>query len=198
MATQSSRKTTAKKKTEETDQVEVQVAVAGDPVEEKPAKKEPEKKQTLKAHKIAPHDIVTVRNGFQGTLCYTSPRTGERYIWDRFGDEIDMDFQDLRNARASSRRFFEENWFMFDDPEVIEALGVQAYYKNALDIDEFEGLFDKPFEEIRDTVSKLSNGQKHSVAYYAKKLVAEGKIDSLSVINMLENTLGLTLIDRDR
>lgn len=193
MAAQSSRKTTAKQKVAEQEQPEVQATEVANDVEAPKAKDKPK----LKVRSIGAHDIVTVRNGYQGSLSYISPRTGERYTWERFGDELDMDFQDLRNAKASSRRFFEQNWFMFDDPEVIEALGVQAYYKHALDIDEFEGLFDKSAKEIREIVSKLSDGQKRSVAYYAKKLVAKGQIDSLSVINMLEDTLGMVLIDRD-
>ena len=142
--------------------------------------------------------IVTVKNGFQGLLVYKSRRTNERFVWETFGDEQDMDLQELKNARNSSKTFFENNWFLIDDPEVLEYLGVSQYYKYALNFDSFDGLFNKTPDEISDTISRLSTGQKKSVAYRAKELIANGSIDSIKVINALEESLSIELIDRDK
>ena len=74
-------------------------------VEEAPAPK-----QSYKVRRDLPLNmIVTVRNGFNGRLVYKSPRTGERFVWDEFGDEQDLEFQELRNARNSQKAFFENN-----------------------------------------------------------------------------------------
>ena len=48
-------------------------------------------KKPTRAKKIDPDQIVTVKNGFQGRLIYKSPRTGERFVWEGFGDEQDME-----------------------------------------------------------------------------------------------------------
>ena len=77
--------------------------------EEKPATK-----------KIVAKDIdlsmeVTVRNGFQGALIYKSHKTGEKFEWDGFGDEQYMELKELKSAKTSSKKFFENNWFMFDE-----------------------------------------------------------------------------------
>ena len=50
----------------------------------------------LVAKDIDPNQIVTVRNGFQGMLIYKSKKTGERYIWQEFGDEQDMELSELK------------------------------------------------------------------------------------------------------
>ena len=150
----------------------------------------------LKAKKLDPHQYVTVRNGYQGKLIFISPRTREKFVWDEFGMEQELELQDLRSARGVSRRFFEENWFLIDDPEVIEYLGVERFYRNAISAEEFETLFDKPVDEIISIVSSLSNGQKRAVGYLAKKKVADGEVDSIKLIDALEKEIGMELIER--
>lgn len=145
---------------------------------------------------IDPHTVVTVRNGFQGLLVYRSRKTGDKYEWQEFGAEQDMEFQELRQARNSDRAFFENNWFLIDDPEIIEALNVGMYYKNALNFKNFDSIFTASPSAIAQKLAKLSNGQKKSVAFRARQLISENKIDSLGVIDALEKGLSITLIDR--
>jgi len=144
---------------------------------------------------LTPHSYVTIRNGFNGRLVYVSKRTGERFVWDDFGSEQDMELQELKNAKNSSRAFFENNWFMIDDPEVIAYLGVERYYKNALRFDSFDELFDLSPEDIKKRVALLSAGQKASVAYRARQLIAAKEIDSIRVIEALEDSLSAELIN---
>lgn len=154
-------------------------------------------KKTYRVKKdIDPNTVVSVRNGFQGTLIYISNRTGERFTWDSFGDEQDMDLKELKNAKNSSKIFFENNWFLIDDPEIIDYLGVTKYYENSLKYDSFDDLFEKKPSEIKEILSKISNGQKLSVIYRAKQLIEDGSIDSIKTINALENSLSVELIER--
>jgi len=143
---------------------------------------------------LDPHSYVTVRNGFNGRLVYVSKRSGERLVWSEFGDEQDMELQELKNAKNSYRAFFENNWFMIDDPAVIAYLGVERYYKNALAFEHFDDLFNLSPTEIERRVALLSEGQKASVAYRARQLIAEKEIDSIRVIEALERSLSTELI----
>ncbi len=147
------------------------------------------------AREIDPHTLVSVRNGFQGTLVYISKRTGEQYIWESFGDEQEMELQELKNAKTSSKRFFTDNWFMFDDDWVIDYLGVRSLYRYALDLESFDDLFAESPEKISETIKNLSDGQKNSIAYRARQLIAEGEIDSMKAIAALETALGVELTE---
>lgn len=153
-------------------------------------------KKPVVPKEIDPNQIITVRNGFQGRLVYKSKRTGERWSWESFGAEQDMELSELKNARNSNKKYFINNWFMFDEDWVIDYLGMRQYYKNSLNIQDFDQLFKKPVGEIEDIISKLSEGQRKSVAYRAKQLIAEGEIDSNRVINTLEKCLGVELVER--
>lgn len=153
-------------------------------------------KKPVVPKEIDPNQIITVRNGFQGRLVYKSKRTGERWSWESFGAEQDMELSELKNARNSNKKYFINNWFMFDEDWVIDYLGMRQYYKNSLNIQDFDQLFKKPVGEIEDIIYKLSEGQRKSVAYRAKQLIAEEEIDSNRVINTLEKCLGVELVER--
>ncbi len=145
---------------------------------------------------VDPSQYVTVRNGFQGRLVYRSKRTGELFVWDSFGAEQDMELSELKNAKNSNKKFFINNWFMFDEPWIVDYLGMGQYYRFAVSIQDFDKLFEKSAAEIEKVVSKLSDGQKKSIAYRAKQLVASGEIDSNRTIAVLEKCLGTELIER--
>ena len=155
-------------------------------------------KRQLVPKDIDPHTIITVRNGFQGRLVYRSKKTGERFVWDTFGAEQDMEIGELRNARNSNKKYFINNWFMFEEPWIVDYIGMSQYYKLAISIADFDKLFEKSAAEIERTVSKLSDGQKKSVAYRAKQLIASGSIDSNKAIATLEKCLGVELIEHDK
>lgn len=154
-------------------------------------------KKTYKVKKnLDPNMVVTIKNGFQGRLVYQSKKTGETFIWEEFGDEQDMELSEVKAARNSSKKFFINNWFLIDDPEVIEYLGVEQYYKHALNSENFDEIFNKTAKEIKEIISQLSTGQKRSLAYRAKQLIEDGTVDSIKVIKALEDGLGVELILR--
>ena len=147
---------------------------------------------------VDPTQYITVLNGYQGRLTYKSSRTGETFKWTEFGAEQEMELRELRNAKNTYKKYFEKNWFMFSDEFawVIDYLGVGQYYKNAISIEEFDNIFQKDLDELEKIVSKLSDGQKKAVAFRAKTLIADDKIDSNKTIRALEKILGVELVEK--
>lgn len=147
---------------------------------------------------VDPHEIVVVRNGFNGILVYISPKTGEKFVWDSLGAEQEMEIGEIRAAKNSSKAFFINNWFMFDEEYqwVIDYIGARMYYKNAIGIDNLDELFSLSAEEIEDRVSKLSQGQRQSLIYMAREKEANGEIDSRKVTSALEKSLGISLTEK--
>lgn len=145
---------------------------------------------------VDPNQYVTVRNGFQGRLVYKSRKNNEIFIWDEFGAEQEIELRELKNAKNSYKNFFVNNWFMFDEDWIVDYLGVRQYYKNAIKIDQFDDIFKQNPSELKKTILNLSEGQKKSIAYRAKELITEKKIDSLSTISILEEALGIELIEK--
>ena len=80
--------------------------------------------------------------------------------------------------------------------KLIEYLGVKQFYRNAIDISDFDDIFKKTPAELRKVISGLSDGQKRSVAYRAARLIESGEIDSRKTIATLEEVLGIDLIEK--
>lgn len=167
------------------------------PVAEETKRNEDEAIQAYRVkNALTPNTYVTVRNGFNGRLVYKSSRTNEKFVWEGFGAEQDIELQELKNAKSAHKAFFERNWFLFDNPEVIHYLGVERFYASALSFTDFEDLFTKSPEEVKARIAKIPDGQKQSLVYQAKQMISDGTIDSMKMINALEESLGVELIER--
>lgn len=174
----------AKKPLEQIEEVNVQLA-----------EQEPKPQYRIK-NELTPSTFVTVKNGFNGRLVFRCSRTNEKFIWEQFGDEQDIELQDLKNAKNAHKAFFENNWFLFDDPEVIHFLGVDRLYASSMDFREFDELFKKTPEEVVARIATIPDGQKQSLKYKAKQMISDGEIDSIKMITALEKCLGVELIER--
>ena len=181
--------------TEKTTRAKTAKASAEDSGSETATKQSTEPKQSIKAKDVDIHQYITVRNGFQGKLIYISKHTGEKFEWDGFGSEQEMELNELKHAKNSNKQFFTNNWFMFDDPWVIEYLGVRQYYKNTVPIDDFDDIFQKDPKELAKLLKNVPDGQKRSIAYRARQLIEEDAIDSLNTVKILEKELGVDLIE---
>lgn len=188
----SAKKTTAKKPAAKT-AAKPKASPAANPVEKAPVAEAPVARPTAK--EIDVNQYVTVRNGFHGHLVYKSSHTGELFEWDEFGEEQEMQLLELRNAKNSAKGFFRNNWFMFDEPWIIDYLGVGKFYQHALNLDEFKSLFDKTPEEVAMIISDMSDGQKRTVVYLAAEKIRNGEIDSRKMIATLENALNVKLVE---
>lgn len=145
---------------------------------------------TSKARKIDPDDYVSVRNNTMGTLIYISSRQmGYNVTWEEFGDEEMIKYGELQAMRNSQKRFFTDNWIYIDDPEVVRALGVEKYYKHAVDPDSLRDLFELPVGQLRDRIAKMSDGMKDCIKRMAIHMYDAGELDSVSKMRVLEETL---------
>lgn len=203
MSNETTAKTTTKSRTKKAPPVIVEEAANDVVVNEGLPAVQPAVQPTTKAKQIIPKEVdlnqlIPVLNGYQGLLVYKSARTNEKFVWPEFGSEQMVELRELRNAKNTWKKYFINNWFMFDEEYawVVDYLGMSQYYKYALRIDEFDSLFKMSADEIEKAVSNLSAGQKRSVSYRAKQLIASKEIDSLSAIEALERSLGIELIEK--
>ena len=144
------------------------------------------------------HQPITVYNGFQGKLIYKSPRTGEFYEWDKFGDAQELELLELRSAKASRKDFFINNWFMFADSDrwLIDFLGIGQYYKEAISVHDFDDIFKGNPAQVSAIIASMTDGQRQSAEYRARELVNNGEIDSRKMVKALEAAFGVELIER--
>lgn len=160
-------------------------------------KVKPKKRLTLKD--IPPLTLVEVRSNFYGTLVYVSRKTGYEIVWNEFGTSQYMTVEELSTMRNTQINFFKNNWIVLEGEnaqDILEMLQVDRFYVNAIDIDNFDEIFSMSPDEITETISKLPDGTKESIARRAFELIESKKLDSMKCIEALEKALNVELIDR--
>lgn len=144
------------------------------------------------------HQPIPVISGFHGLLHYNA-RSGETLMWTQFGDIQYIELGELRNAKGSAKNFFVNNWFMFDEDYqwVIDFLGLRQCYENTLNMEQIENLYEMTATEIEEKFAGLPQGQKQSIAFAAREMIEDGRIDSRKVVAALEKSLGIRLVESE-
>lgn len=144
--------------------------------------------------KISGSTMIPCKNGTMGHLIYISTRqVGYQVEWDGFGDVQEIEFSELQTMRGSQRRFFEDNWILIEDANVLKQLGVDRYYSNCLNTENFDKIFSMSPEQIEKELTGVSDGLKTSIAARAREKIQDGSLDSLAVIKMISKMCGYNL-----
>ena len=141
------------------------------------------------------HTRIPVRNAFPGGLIYRDSRTGLMYKWSNDGDIEYVELGELRTARNTQPKFFENNWWEIDEVRVLEWLNATKFYKDSLMLKDFDVLFSKSPDEIIGIVAKIPEAQRENLILRVRAKVAAGEIDSLKVVRALEGVLNVKLSD---
>ena len=141
--------------------------------------------------------IVPVICNTVGGAFYSSKKImGYTVEWEDIGSVEYMELGELSSMKNTDKRFFEDNWIVFDDTEEYTAselydfLKVSKYYNNVLTPDNIDEIFTYPKDEIVKTISTLSRGMKETVAVRAKQKLDENTLDK-NIIDILESSLGI-------
>lgn len=135
-------------------------------------------------------DMILVRNGAPGRLIFKAPKSNFVYVFNSFGDEEEIPFEELKLTRNGDNiKFFKNHWFLIDDINVLEQLGIKRFYTDSLSFEEFEELFELSLDEIKSKISKLTPGQKTAVGVLTREKINNNEISDLNVIHALEVSL---------
>lgn len=148
--------------------------------------------------------LISVKSNVYGGLVYINRRTGDQTTWDQCGDVQTLSMGDLRAMKGTQRAFFENQWIYivgvedagYEDvtPEdIYRNLMVSQYYKNVLDPDNYTEIFSWSEPRIRELIAQMSDGAKTNLIVAANTCIADGSLDSLRKIQLLEECLGCEL-----
>jgi hypothetical protein len=146
------------------------------------------------------YDVVDVINNYHGKLVYVSSVTGYAYEWEEIGEIQQFPVEELINMRNSQVGFYRNNWIEFDkeiSEELKRFLHVEKHYENSIRADEFEELLKEPTDVIAERVSKMPNNAKDNFARFAAQMIEERKLDSLKIIDAIEESLGYKITESE-
>lgn len=141
--------------------------------------------------------IVPVICNTVGGAFYSSKKImGYTVEWDDIGSVEYMELGELSSMKNTDKRFFEDNWIVFDDTEdytateLYDFLKVSKYYKNILTPENIDEVFTYSKDKLVKTITTLSRGLKETVAVRAKQKLDDNTLDR-NIIDILESSLGI-------
>lgn len=157
-------------------------AVASEP---KLAEKKYEMSTPIRCRSVRPGDLIYVSS------------TGITYTWNGFGDIRELPYQDVLSLKSRRSKFLYEPWFIIDDPELLKTKEFAGEFDDVYKIyEEFENpkkFFDRKPSEIKEMLKSAPNGLKDLIVFNAGKYIEEGALDSIGVVNAVDEVLGTQL-----
>lgn len=153
-------------------------------------------KRKITSTKIDMNELVNVQSCSYGGVVYISKKTGYRIEWPEFGTIQMMTVDELMTMRNSQPAFFKNGWVRLvgDNADTVKQyLQLERYYKNDLDFEDFDEVYELSADEIIAVVSELSDSMKESIARRAIDLIKDGTIDSKKKIAAIETATGFDL-----
>lgn len=145
-----------------------------------------------------PEELFMCRSLVVGELVFTSKKTGVEYYWSNYGDEQQVQYQDLLSLMLSRSDFLFKPWFIIEDSSLIdekEWAGLRKLYMNLYDYDNLDAVLELNDEEFKNALLAAPEGVRNSIKMLVSMRIEEETFDSLNKIKIVEQVLGVKIYD---
>ncbi len=133
-------------------------------------------------------DKIMCRSVTQGGLYMEGLRTKQLYEWLGYGDEIEVEYQDLIAAVRNKSAFVFDPCFIVEDEDFIaENNQLDKFYNERFTVKELRAILDLDVYEMTETIKTLPEGAKSSLKAIASDAVKSGMLDSVRKIKALDS-----------
>lgn len=140
-------------------------------------------------------DMIMCKSVTFGRLIYTSKKTGLSYVWEDYGDIQEVQYSDLLALKSSRSAFLFKPYFVIENEDLINiwAKDFEKMYSIIALISNMDEFLSSDTSVVEKTLSELPDGLKNTVQNYAADMIRRGELDSVSMIQMIDNTLNCNL-----
>jgi hypothetical protein len=149
--------------------------------------------QRMKKPSLDKNELIPVMNITNGTLVYTSRKTGLSVKFEKYGDVEYLEVGELLTMRSGQRRFLDEPWILIMDDEVVEYLGLDKMYRKLVSPQNIDQIFEFDVDTFKEIVDNAPIGYAQLIISRAKAKLKDGSLDSLAKIKILEEKFHVEL-----
>lgn len=142
------------------------------------AEMEEEAKKSTSKKEIDRHRMIPVMNMTNGKLVYASKKSGAVWKWESYGDVDEIEFHEIQTMRTSAKMFISDPMIMILDEEVVSYMGLDAFYKTLLELEELDKIFQMPNKDFEDLIEKAPRGIIVSIVSRAREKAEDDTLDS--------------------
>ena len=142
-----------------------------------------------------PEDRIICSSVTQGELLLPG-KSGELYRWLAYGDEADVQYQDLLALKSKKSQYIYEPLFVIEDEELLEDkrwTDLNPIYEKLFAIDNFDELLSLPIGKFTEIFKMMPAGMQKSVKIEVATRLEEGTFDSLQKVKAIDEICGSDL-----
>jgi len=181
------RKKTTKPATEKVAEVAVETPAVEAPV--KTTKTAPKKEY----RQFNQTDLILCRSVTAGWLG-VSGKSGQYYVFENFGDECEIEYQDLFALKSRHSNYIYAPHFVIEDDELLEnprwADVAKFYDEEVYTLEDVDAVLNLPTSNFKSALQKLPRGLAKSLQVKVAEKIEDGTFDSLQKIKMIDEVFG--------
>ena len=187
--------TTAKKAVEKQEVKEAETPVV---VEEPVEKEQPIIEKTPEVVKKEPrqfgqNDLILCRSVTAGWLG-VSGKSGQYYVFENFGDQCEIEYQDLFALKSRHSQYIYAPLFVIEDEELLDNprwSDIAHFYEDQVyTMEDVDAILNLPKNEFENAINKLPKGLAKSLQVRVAEKIENGTFDSLAKIKLLDEVFG--------
>lgn len=181
------RKKTTKPATEKVAEVAVETTAVEAPV--KTTKTAPKKEY----RQFNQTDLILCRSVTAGWLG-VSGKSGQYYVFENFGDECEIEYQDLFALKSRHSNYIYAPHFVIEDEELLEnprwADVAKFYDEEVYTLEDVDAVLNLPTTNFKSALQQLPRGLAKSLQVKVAEKIEDGTFDSLQKIKMIDEVFG--------
>lgn len=191
--------TTTRKRTIKAEEPKVEKVVEEKPVEKQVVEETPVVKQALREEpKKQPRqfnqtDLILCRSVTAGWLG-VSGKSGQYYVFENFGDECEIEYQDLFALKSRHSNYIYAPHFVIEDEELLEnprwADVAKFYDEQVYTMEDVDAVLNLPVSNFKNVLQQLPRGLAKSLQVKVASKIEDGTFDSLQKIKIIDEVFG--------
>ena len=144
------------------------------------------------ARQFNPTDLILCRSVTAGWLG-VSGKSGQYYVFENFGDECEIEYQDLFALKSRHSNYIYAPHFIIEDEELLENprwADVSKFYDDEVFNEDVDEVLNLPQNVFEDALRKLPRGLAKTLQVKVAEKIEDGTFDSLKKIKMIDDVFG--------
>lgn len=142
-----------------------------------------------------PEDMIACRSIIPGGVYMEGIKSKMLYEFNGYGDEVDVEYRDLVAAVNSKSSFlFNPFIVVLDDEFISDQPKLKAFYDSMYSLEDIEGILNYDSSDIEKILPQLPNGARESLKSIAATKIANGTLDSVAKIKVLDEFFNTQLM----
>lgn len=144
-----------------------------------------------KKNKHDNEDMILCRSVTSGGLYFSGEKTKMLYSFADYGDEQEVEYQDLIYLiRSRDKTIFEPRIYVLDDDIVEEHTELKRLYANMVSASDVREIINLPTSQMRKTIEQLPSGMIEALKGQIATMIDNRTLDSVTKIKALDEVLG--------